>query len=138
MSYQAAKEGWVVQDPWGHIPYFDVEWEFLGRQGKHLCLVSFEGRKLKDYSKWFAQSLREPPTAEEYSNEWCQKLVAFIHECDLMFEYKNIASEFEYLALFRFYCRIEEIEEQTKKMLKETAERQFWAERDVMTTKETP
>lgn len=111
---------------------YDVTWEFMGRQGKHLCLTAFEGENLKVSARELAEYVRDG-TAGNYSNKWCLKLLAFIHESDICFTREMVESEFEHQVRFMFYQELEEIEEKTKRMRKEAAERLWWAERDGVT-----
>lgn len=122
---------WILVDPYT-VEMFKVRWEFQGRGGKHLCLTEFEGGTLEMTSRDLAQNIRDD-TGADYSNAWCQKLVAFIHECDLCFTCKNVDSEFEYQCAFQLSLELEEISHKTAAKVKEAAERQFWNERDTVT-----
>lgn len=117
---------------WAHVPYFTVGWTFMGRQGKHLCLTEFEGKDLNMQPDALADFIRTDDQGS-YPNEWCQKLLAFIHECDIMFTSKNVSDEFEYQVSYRLEQDLREALDATQKEAKEAAERQAWAERDVMT-----
>lgn len=129
--HPAGREGWIKINPYRNTLYFDVEWEFAGRQGKHLCLTEFEGHKLDMRSADLAEAIRENESG--YSNEWCQKLLAFIHECDLCFTQEAIREEFKYQMLYQLAQELDEVADETKRLKKEAAERQYWAERDVNT-----
>ena len=79
--------------------YFDVEFSFCGRSGGYICIKTFEGVALGNISaSQLAESLREPDhwNGSEYPNAWCQKLVAFIAECDEMFTREKAEAEFSY------------------------------------------
>lgn len=135
--YPAGKPGWMKVNPFDNILQFDVECQFMGRQGKHLCLVRFEGQRLDVTSDSLAETIREADDRfggdTAFTNDWCQKLLAFIHECDLMFTRENVKSEFEYQQAFRLGQELTEAADKTAANAKEAAERQAWAERDVMT-----
>lgn len=100
MAYHPAKkEGWIMVNPYANIERYDVSWEFHGRGGKHLCLTEFEGKSLEHRSDDLAEAIREDDSGE-YPNSWCQKLLAFIHECDLCFTSKIVEQEWEYQAAY--------------------------------------
>lgn len=122
---------WKLVDPWA-LPSFEAEFSFEGRGGKHLVVESFEGRNLKMGSEYLADEIRNDDNGI-YSNEWCRALLAMIHEWDLCFTPAAVKSEFRYQIEFRFAQRLEEVHDATAKLREEAAERQFWAERDVMT-----
>lgn len=130
--YPAGVKGWQLVNPWT-MPQFKVEWEFAGRQGKHLCLSWFEGKSLRMRSDDLSADITSDSEAESYSNEWCQKLLAFIHECDLCFTSANVKQEFEYQVSFRAADELHDLYEECVAAAKEKAEADYWAERDVMT-----
>lgn len=109
--YPARKQGWKLEDPYT-VPMFDVSWEFHGRGGKHLCLTEFEGRSLEHSSEDLAEMIRNPDNAANYSNEWCQKLLAFIHECDLCFTHQAVEQEWEYQASYRLAQELNDAHEE--------------------------
>lgn len=119
--YPAKVEGWVVKDPY-IVPMFDVTWSFQGRGGKHLCLNEFEGKSLEMSSEDLAERIRTDDSGE-YSNAWCQQLVAFIHECDLCFTGAAVSQEFQYQCTFQFYQKLEEIEQETESRHKAAEDR---------------
>jgi hypothetical protein len=111
MAYYPAKvDGWILVDPYT-VEQFDVSWEFHGRGGKHLCLTEFEGKPLNNCSEDLAESILQDDSGE-YSNQWCQKLVAFIHECDLCFTHENVEKEWEYQAAYRLAQELLEAHEE--------------------------
>jgi hypothetical protein len=130
--YPAKVEGWVLDDPYRDQLMFDVSWEFAGRQGKHLCLSEFEGRRLYMRAEDLAEHIRQDDDGS-YPNWWCQRLVAFIHECDICFDRKMVKQEFEHQVAFRFANDLNDVYEACVKAKKESVERLFWAERDVVT-----
>lgn len=123
--YPTRKQDWILVDPWRHLPEFNVEFEFHGRGGKHLCPTDFEGNSLELSSEDLAEAIRDGAMDQGYSNQWCQKLLAFIHECDLMFTSKAASEEFNYMLLFRFWTdHIEEVVTGSQTLLKEADERE--------------
>lgn len=111
---------------------FDVDWVFEGRSGKHLCLSRFQHRDLEKHYTDLAREITEDDNGS-YTNSWCLKLLAFIHESDICFTRQKVEEEFEYQVLWQFCSKLDEIAGQTEKMRKEAAEAAFWAERDVAT-----
>lgn len=111
---------------------FDVDWVFEGRGGKHLCLSRFQYRDLEKHYTDLAGEIAEDVTGE-YSNSWCLKLLAFIHESDICFTREKVEQEFEYQVFWQFCSKLEEIADQTNRLRKEAAEAAFWAQRDVAT-----
>jgi hypothetical protein len=90
---------------------FDVEFEFVGRGGKHLVISAFEGRKLVGLSaKDLAQMMRSGDGA--YSNAWCRDLLAMVHEWDLCFTPQEVESSWESAAAGMLARRLLEIHEQ--------------------------
>jgi hypothetical protein len=133
MAYYDAykKAGWMRVEPFSKDIEFDASFELHGRSGKHLCLTEFEGRSLEMSSDKFAETLRK--WDDGYSNEWCQKLLAYIAECDEMFSSKAVKGEFDYQVLYRAAQDLNDLYDECEKAQKEAAERLYWAERDVMT-----
>lgn len=110
--YPAGREGWVLEDPYT-VESFEVEWEFAGRSGKHLVLTGFEGRKLERLtSEGLAGLLRGEEDGSCYTNAWCQRLLAMIHEWDLCFTSEAVTQEWEYQASYLLAQRLHDIHEQ--------------------------
>lgn len=122
--YPAKVEGWKRVSEFANVPDFDATFEFHGRGGKHLCLVEFEGVSIEHSSDDLADLIRNHNDERGgcYSNEWCQKLLAYIHECDLMFTSKLAGEEFEYQCRFRAADELHDLYEQCKAEREEAAE----------------
>ena len=100
--YPAKLAGWRREDP--YIPeYYDVKFELAGRGGKHLVVTEFQGRRLEGFSSdELAERIRESE-CETYSNVWCNRLLAMMHEWDKCFTPEAAADEMEYQAADRMY-----------------------------------
>jgi hypothetical protein len=134
--YPAKVKGWRIEGEFNNVPDFDATFEFHGRGGKHLCLASFEGKDIRGRSDELAEMIRtdhESWARGTYSNDWCQMLLAYIHQCDLMFTSEAASKEFLYQCTFRAADELHDLYEACVDEAKEAAEVQFWAERDVMT-----
>lgn len=134
--YPAGKEGWKLSEPFSKHLNFDVSFELHGRGGKHLCLTEFEGRGLNVRSDHLAEAIRDDSQEWDrgnYPNEWCQKLLAYIHECDIMFDHKAVRSEFDYQVLFRAAQELNDVYDECEKAAKEAEEVAYWNSRDIAT-----
>ncbi len=130
--HPASKQGWVLEDPWV-LPFYRVKWAFAGRNGKHLVLSEFEGRRLdRCSSEELAEAIRSGAEGT-YSNKWCQALLAMIHEWDTCFTRKAVEDEFVYQCKWQFAQKLEIIHDAAAEAGKEAAERDYWAERDIVT-----
>lgn len=116
--------GWVKVDPYT-VTEFDVKFGIYGRGGKHVVLTEFEGRDLDMSSKDLAEAIREDEEGL-YPNEWCRKLLMMMDDWDEMITSKAAREEGEYLAT-------EQLRQDMDEWYTEDAERQAWAERDVVT-----
>lgn len=87
--------------------YFDVTFELHGRSGKHLVVASFEGVKLNRSCRDFVSDLRDDD-GTEFSEFWCNNLLAMLGEWDEMFTQKSASDEMEYLAADRMHQELEE------------------------------
>jgi hypothetical protein len=130
--YPASTSGWVIVNPWQGLESYEVEFEFMGRQGKHLCVTEFEGRGLGISADDLADNIRNDSDGA-YPNVWCQRLLAMIHEWDLCFSREAVKQEFHYQVGFHFAQRMREVYDECEAEAKEAAERQACAERDIMT-----
>lgn len=117
--------GWIKVDPYT-VPEFDAKFGLDGRGGKHVVLTEFEGRDLDMSSEDLAGAIREDEEGL-YPNEWCRKLLMMMDDWDQMITSDAAGSEGEYLAT-------EQLRQDMNEWYTEDAERQAWAERDVVTT----
>lgn len=139
--YPAKVEGWLIVNPYADLS-FDVDFSLQGRQGKHLCIDSFEGKSLKGIS---ADDLIDAVKHDDtYSNKWCQKLYAAMQEWDSCFTPKKASEEMEYLASMRFadewrdrrndwYDALSRARKARAAGRAEAVARDYWASRDVVT-----
>lgn len=117
---------------WSHTLSFDVNFGLHGRGGKHLCVHMFEGRSLAARNSELAEAIS---TDDEgmYSNVWCQKLLAMIHEWNICFSREAVNREFEYQCRYRFVSELNDLYDEAVSEAKEAAERLYWEERGMRT-----
>lgn len=75
----------------------DVEFQFWGRNGGHLCLIRFEGVRLvrmEDYElhDWL----------EEMDEKSLRRFYEFLVQCDYLFTTESVKSEVRHVAAFNF------------------------------------
>lgn len=84
---------------------WNYELSFEGRQGKHCCLVSFEGVSLEGFTvEDFAERAEDVPWDRPGGAEWVRKLCAFCDVADRLFTPKTIGDEFLHLAAFTLWA----------------------------------
>jgi len=89
---------------------FDVDFTFLGRSGKHLCIERFNGRRLTedefpspgDVRKRFRFDFGDEEELNTNSSEWTRQLLGMIQEWDLCFDRKAVNKEALYQTAFQF------------------------------------
>lgn len=104
--YPAKVSGWVIVNPYCNETY-RVGFGLYGRGGKHLCIESFEGVGLDMCSDDLAEAIRNDDGGN-YSNKWCQRLLAMIAEWDQCFTSKNASAELEYQCADSLYRQMED------------------------------
>jgi hypothetical protein len=91
---------------------FDVEFEFHGRSGKHLCVTEFQGLSLieRRYEARLMERLADP--AEYWDTTWMRQLCGMIDEWDVCFTEQAAQEEARYLTLNRFVQWLDEREDE--------------------------
>lgn len=109
----AKKHGREYKGP-GADSGFEVEFEFHGRGGKHLCVTKFEGVDLDMSSEVVIQRLTDPDENDyyRYSNQWCRDLLAMITEWNHCFRREAVESEALHHTAFYFYDHLENADEE--------------------------
>ena len=94
---------------------FDVEFEFHGRGGKHLCVTKFQGESLIERrgEQRMMERLTDPNLREWYGHhttEWMRQLCGMIDEWNVCFTREAAEQEARYLTLDRFVRWLDESE----------------------------
>lgn len=130
--YPAGKEGWIKENPYV-AETFDVEFTNYGRGGKRVCVTRFEGINLNVYNEDLIEhietGINQYGSYVPIPNKWCQKLLAMMHEWEELITEKAIKDNAEYMAA-------EDLRYELIGYYKEQEERQYWEDRDVITTGE--
>lgn len=101
---------------------YDVKFTCEGRGGSHVCITEFEGVDMRKFDK---EQLLDDDSSN-YSNWWCQKLLAMMHEWDICLTSKNASDD--------MMCRMaSSMEGQLDELNRETEQREYWNSRDVVT-----
>lgn len=93
---------WKLGEETAQKKPISANFEFHGRGGGHLCVVSFEGRTVDAYD--FAEGVVD----DEYEEWWCQKLLAMIDEWDQCFTREAVHQEAAYQTAARIHTILEE------------------------------
>lgn len=80
---------------------YEVEFGLAGRMGKHLVVTSFEGQDLRISNRDLIEYLDDNEEGQHFSNQWCQALLAMMHDWEVMFTSKIASEEMEYELAFR-------------------------------------
>lgn len=107
----------VVDD----TPY-DVKFTCEGRGGSHVCIDEFEGRDMRKFSK----ELLLDEDSSNYSNWWCQKLLAMMHEWETCLTSKSASADM-------MLAMSSSMEGQLAELNRESEQREYWNSRDVVT-----
>lgn len=103
-SYYPAKvPGWIIVNPYCNESY-DVEFGLYGRGGKHLCIEAFEGVRMDMSADDLAYAIRNDE-AGDYSNKWCQRLLAMMAEWEQCFTPEAASAELEYQCASSLYWK---------------------------------
>lgn len=140
--YLAKVPGWAIVNPYCNEEY-RADFGLYGRCGKHLCVESFEGRSLKMSADDLAEAIRNDDRGD-YPNKWCQRLLAMLTEWNSCFTSHKASAELEYIAADQLVQRLierggawraalAEARKQKAARIAESAAREYWASRDVLT-----
>lgn len=112
---------------------FDVDYTQTGRSGGYIALTWFEGKEMTISNDELIERLESNDGNYRYTGEWCQKLCAFIAECDLMFNSKVASAEVIYQMAYRLGSEVSDLIDEDEAAAVEAEKVRYWHERDVLT-----
>lgn len=109
--YPAAKRHWLLVDPYINR-HFEVKFGLAGRGGKHLVITEFEGYELNISNRELIDRLEHNEEGYNYTNKWCQALLAMMHEWEKCFTSKIASEELEWYMADQLAQKVEDYVEE--------------------------